>query len=89
MNLLLDTCTLLWWVRGDELSTEAAQAIADPENGVWVSAASVSDISIKRSEGKLEPRQSRRSDRLMWSPCGAPRHPVTPAAPTMRGILRC
>lgn len=55
MNLLLDTCTLLWWVRGDELSTEAAHAIANPENGVWVSAASIWEISIKRSVGKLEP----------------------------------
>ena len=53
MNLLLDTCTLLWWVGGDTVSTEAAEAIAHPDNGVWVSVASLWEISIKRSIGKL------------------------------------
>ena len=53
MNLLLDTCTLLWWVNNDELSASAADAIADPENRVWVSAASVWEISIKTAIGKL------------------------------------
>ena len=53
VNLLLDTCTLLWWVGGDAVSAEAAEAIADPDNGVWVSVASIWEISIKRSIGKL------------------------------------
>ena len=53
MNLLLDTCTLLWWVGGHAVSTEAAEAIAHPDNGVWVSVASLWEISIKRSIGKL------------------------------------
>ena len=56
MNLLLDTCTLLWWVGGDPVSAEAAEAIANPDNGVWVSAASIWEISIKQSIGKLEVR---------------------------------
>ena len=56
MNLLLDTCTLLWWANGDKLSPAAADAIADPGNRVWVSAATVWEISIKQSIGKLEVR---------------------------------
>ena len=56
MNLLLDTCTLLWWVGNDPVSAEAAEAIANPDNGVWVSAASIWEISIKQSIGKLEVR---------------------------------
>ena len=53
MNLLLDTHALLWWVGGESLSTEAASAIADPENLVCVSAASVWEIGIKEALGKL------------------------------------
>ena len=53
MNLLLDTCTLLWWVNGDKLSSAVSQAIEDPDNRVWVSAASIWEISIKTSLGKL------------------------------------
>ena len=56
MNLLLDTCTLLWWVGGDTIAAEAAEAIADPDNNVWVSVASIWEISIKRSIGKLTVR---------------------------------
>ena len=54
MNLLLDTCTLLWWVNGDELSRDAQQAIADPGNRVWISAVSIWEIALKQSLGKLE-----------------------------------
>ena len=56
MNLLVDTCTLLWWVNGNLLSPDASQAIADPDNRVWVSAASVWEIGIKQSLGKLTVR---------------------------------
>ncbi len=56
MNLLLDTCTLLWWLGGDAVSAEAAEAIANPDNGVWVSAASIWEISIKQTIEKLEVR---------------------------------
>ncbi|MYH42380.1 MAG: type II toxin-antitoxin system VapC family toxin [Acidimicrobiaceae bacterium] len=56
MKLLVDTCTLLWWANGDELSPSASQAIADPDNRVWVSAASVWEIGIKQSLGKLTVR---------------------------------
>ena len=53
MNLLLDTHVLLWWGEQRSLSPEAAAAIADPDNLVYVSAASIWEISIKRARGKL------------------------------------
>ena len=56
MNLLVDTGTLLWWANGDELSSAASQAVADPDNRVWVSAASIWEIGIKQSLGKLTVR---------------------------------
>ena len=56
MNLLIDTCTLLWWANGDELSPRASRAIADSRNRVWVSAATIWEIGIKSSLGKLSVR---------------------------------
>ena len=53
MSLLLDTSVLLRWVGGQPLSVAAVGAIADPENAVFVSAATIWEISIKRSLGKL------------------------------------
>ena len=54
MQLLLDTHALLWWLAGDEaLSTPARTAIADAENAVFVSAASVWEITTKYRLGKL------------------------------------
>lgn len=54
MNLLLDTHVLLWWMADDPaLGDRARDAIADPENDVWVSAASVWEIAIKAGLGRL------------------------------------
>ena len=54
MNLLLDTHVFLWWDRQDPgLRTDARDAIADPLNTVFVSAASGWEIAIKRRLGKL------------------------------------
>lgn len=54
MRLLLDTHTLLWWLAGDDaLSMSAQNAIADPGNDVFVSAASAWEISTKHRIGKL------------------------------------
>ncbi|MCY3662462.1 MAG: type II toxin-antitoxin system VapC family toxin [bacterium] len=53
MNLLLDTHVLLWWVSGDQLDPEASTQIADPANLVCVSAASVWEMSMKQTLGKL------------------------------------
>ncbi len=55
MNLLLDTCVLLWWLDDpDLLSKEASTAIEDPDNEIIVSVVSAWEIAIKRALGKLE-----------------------------------
>ena len=54
MDLLLDTHILLWWLSGDpRLSATTRDAIAQPERGVFVSAATAWEIVIKRSLNKL------------------------------------
>lgn len=54
MRLLLDTCTFLW-LTGDSarLSEPARRAIRDPENEVYLSAASAWEIAVKWRLGKL------------------------------------
>ena len=55
MRLLLDTHTFLWWVTDDErLGPAARLAVADPDNEVFVSAASAWEIATKQRLGKLE-----------------------------------
>ncbi|MCC0176019.1 type II toxin-antitoxin system VapC family toxin [Waterburya agarophytonicola K14] len=52
---LLDTHALIWWLANDlSLTTEAKTKIADPNNIVFVSAASTWEIAIKKSIGKLK-----------------------------------
>ena len=53
-RLLLDTHALLWWLSDDPtLRTEARSLINDRDNHVAVSAATVWEIAIKTSKGKL------------------------------------
>lgn len=53
MRLLLDTHVVLWWLMDDvTLSPEVKEAI-DTEAEVYLSAASVWEISIKQALGKL------------------------------------
>ncbi len=55
MNLLLDTHVLLWWLDDDPaMASEAREAIADGGNLVFVSAATVWEIVIKKALGKLD-----------------------------------
>lgn len=55
MQLLLDTHTLIWWLTNNPtLAVQAKKAIADPDNLVFVSAASAWEIAIKKSLGKLQ-----------------------------------
>jgi PIN domain nuclease of toxin-antitoxin system len=55
VNLLLDTHVFLWWDRNDKTLHGAARAvIADPANQVFVSAASIWEIAIKRRLKKLD-----------------------------------
>ena len=59
MDLLLDTHIFLWWDTGGwdkrdrALNSAAHAAIADPANNIFVSAASVWEVAIKRRSGKL------------------------------------
>jgi len=55
MNILLDTHVLIWALENNPtLSDIAANSIIDGSNMVFVSAASVWEIGIKRSIGKLD-----------------------------------
>ena len=54
MRLLLDTHALLWWLSDwDEIAATTRDAIADPENEVFVSAVSGWEIAIKKDRGRL------------------------------------
>jgi PIN domain nuclease of toxin-antitoxin system len=54
-NILLDTHALLWWLEDrDRLSLAARDAIEDPDNKAFVSAASAWEIAIKQRLGKLQ-----------------------------------
>ena len=55
MNLLLDTHVLLWWLDDNpSLSKKARMSISDGANSVFVSAAVVWEIEIKKALGKLK-----------------------------------
>jgi PIN domain nuclease of toxin-antitoxin system len=54
MKFLLDTHILLWWLGNDPRLTPNERAvITNPENFIFVSAASIWEMSIKKSLGKL------------------------------------
>lgn len=54
MKVLLDTHILLWWMTGSpQLAESAALLIADTSNTIFVSAASVWELRIKESLGKI------------------------------------
>jgi PIN domain nuclease of toxin-antitoxin system len=55
VELLLDSHVAVWWaVEPERLSPGAAQALRDPQNALWVSAASAWELAIKVGQGKLE-----------------------------------
>jgi len=55
VDILLDTHVFLWWdSRSPKLSAPAQKLIAAPANRVFVSAASIWEIAIKRRLGKLD-----------------------------------
>jgi PIN domain nuclease of toxin-antitoxin system len=54
LRLLLDTHALIWWARLDRrLGRQAATAIGDGDNEVFVSAISALEIATKHRLGKL------------------------------------
>jgi len=53
-NLLLDTHIALWWLESpDRLEPAALHAIRAATGGVWLSAASLWEMAIKKSLGQL------------------------------------
>jgi PIN domain nuclease of toxin-antitoxin system len=55
MNYLLDTHTFLWFINDDPaLSATAKALIENPDNAIHLSVASVWEMAIKTSLGKLE-----------------------------------
>ncbi len=54
MKYLIDTHILIWFIEGDEKLSEAARSlIANPANDIYVSQASLWEMTIKISIGKL------------------------------------
>jgi PIN domain nuclease of toxin-antitoxin system len=55
MKVLLDTHTFLWWITDDpQLSMGARETMEDPDNELFLSAASGWEIAIKARLGKLK-----------------------------------
>lgn len=55
MKLLLDTCTFLWTLSGKPpLPARVADLIRNPDNQVFLSAASAWEIAIKYGMGRLQ-----------------------------------
>ena len=73
MHLLLDTVTFIWIIEdSDKISSTARTALADTENVVFLSAASVWEIAVKYRLGKLRLPQ--------------PPEQLVPKQRTLRGI---
>ena len=54
-RLLLDTHAFLWWISdSSKLGSQSRQLIANPTHEVYVSAASILEIAIKKQIGKLQ-----------------------------------
>lgn len=70
MRVLVDTCTFLWMADdAPELSRQARTVVTNPDNEVYLSAASAWEIAIKHALGKLPlpepPRQFVPSQRML------------------------
>ena len=55
MSLLLDTHVVLWWLSDDPALATDLKDRLDHEPDVYVSAATIWEIAIKQSIGKLKP----------------------------------
>ena len=53
MRLLLDTHVILWWLTDDPALPGAVKATLDEEPEVYVSPASIWEVTLKQSIGKL------------------------------------
>ena len=53
MSLLLDTHVILWWLTDDPTLSDEVKNRLDDEPGVYISPASIWEVTIKQSIGKL------------------------------------
>jgi PIN domain nuclease of toxin-antitoxin system len=53
VNLLLDTHIVLWWLTDDSTLSDDIKALLDQEPEVYVSAATLWEITIKQTKGKI------------------------------------
>ena len=60
MKLLLDTHTIIWWVRDDRRLNRAARRAIAEAGVVWVSAVSGWELSLKIAKGRLRIAESLR-----------------------------
>ncbi|BET68608.1 type II toxin-antitoxin system VapC family toxin [Opitutales bacterium ASA1] len=88
MNLLLDTCSLLWALQdADQLSADARRALLDPANTISVSVVSFWEIGLKSGLGKLVLHQATPEDIPRFvEESGWTIHPLSPA--TAAGVGR-
>lgn len=76
MRVLLDTHILLWWLADDRrLPKGAERIIKDPDNVIFVSAASIWEIAIKASLRQIEADPS--AIRAAVEPSGFAELPIT------------
>lgn len=76
MKLLLDTHVFLWMIFDGNLSPTARQAVINPDNDLFLSAASYWEICIKVSLGKLQLTQQWpqafedeiKANQILWLP---------------------
>jgi PIN domain nuclease of toxin-antitoxin system len=55
LKLLLDSHAFLWWLAEDpKLGARVRQVVADPSSTVYVSAATIWELSVKAARGKLD-----------------------------------
>jgi PIN domain nuclease of toxin-antitoxin system len=54
VRLLVDTHLLLWWLADRPIPERAAELIRDPANQLFASAASLWEVALKASLGKIE-----------------------------------
>ena len=93
-RLLLDTHVFLWWLADSpDLASNAAEAIADARNEVFVSAATGWEIAIKRAAEKLSAPDNRlvrkKGNSRATRPAPSTRWPSTGwSAPPARGTDR-
>src|SRR3954469_7706249 len=55
MRLLLDTHVVLWWLTDDPALADSVKDHIDTEPDVFVSAATIWELTIKQAAGKLGP----------------------------------